>query len=60
MPCGKLCWQEANDWTKYQEEVMLNKFFGFLEVDIEVPEDNYEYFSEMCPIFINKEYAEEV
>jgi hypothetical protein len=60
MPCGKLYWKENDDWIKYQEEVMTNKFFGFLEVDIEVPEDKWEYFSEMCPLFINKEYTEEV
>src|SRR5271165_3244992 len=46
---------ETNDF-KY---VTSNDFFGFLEVDIEVPEDKYEYFSEMCPIFKNAEYSEE-
>jgi hypothetical protein len=60
MPCGKLYWKENDDWIKYREELITNKFFGFLEVDIEVPEDKWEYFSEMCPIFINKEYTEEV
>jgi len=60
MPCGKLYWNETDDWPKYNEDVMNDKYFGFLEVDIEVPEDKWEYFSEMCPIFINKEYDENV
>ena len=60
MPCGKLCWKENNDWIKYREEVMADAFFGFLEVDIEVPEDKWEYFGEMCPIMLNKEYTEEI
>ena len=30
---------------------MTDNFFGFLEVDIEVPEYKWNYFSEMCPIF---------
>jgi hypothetical protein len=60
MACGKLYWKENNDWEKYQKEVATNKFFGFLEVDIHVPEDKWNYFSEMCPIFVNKEYNEEV
>ena len=60
MPCGKLYWKENDNWSYYQKQVMTDKFFGFLEVDIEVPEDKWEYFSEMCPIFINKEYSEDV
>ena len=60
MPCGKLFWKETDDQTKYVKEVLEDKFFGFLEVDIEVPEDKYNYFSEMCPLFVNKEYDEEV
>ena len=60
IPCGKLFWQDTDDWSKYREEVLMDKFFGFLEVDIEVPEDKYNYFSEMCPLFVNKEYDENV
>lgn len=54
MPCGELKWVETND-LKY---VTDKDFFGFLEVDISVPEDKYEYFSEMAPIFKNMEYDE--
>ena len=60
MPCGKLYWKETEDWLKYKEEVLKDRFFGFLEVDIEVTEDKWEYFGEMCPLFINKEFTEEV
>ena len=41
-------------WLKY-----LETFFGLIELDIEVPEDKYEYFGEMPPIFKNIEYCEE-
>jgi len=46
----------SNKDIKYLKE----EFYGFLEVDIHVPEDKYEYFSEMCPIFKNMEYDESV
>ncbi|CAP29846.1 Protein CBG10425 [Caenorhabditis briggsae] len=44
MPCGKLYFKESNNW----------------KVDIEVPKDKWNYFSEMCPIFVNKEYDETI
>ena len=37
----------------------LGTFFGFIEIDIEIPKDKYEYFGEMPPIFKNIEYSEE-
>ena len=37
----------------------LETFFGLIEVDIEIPEDKYEKFGEMPPIFKNIEYSEE-
>src|SRR5271165_5108450 len=49
---------------KLQEEISgkklkwLGTFFGLVEVDIEIPEDKYEYFGEMPPIFKNIEYSE--
>lgn len=62
MPCGKLYYQETDDFSFYQKSLMSNvfPFFGFLEVDIEVPEDKWEYFGELSPIFVNKEYDESV
>ena len=37
----------------------LETFFGIVELDIEIPQDKYEYFSEMPPIFKNIVYSEE-
>src|SRR5271166_1587966 len=37
----------------------LKTFFGLVEVDIKIPENKYEYFGEMPPIFKNIEYSEE-
>jgi len=36
----------------------FNTFFGLVEVDIKIPEDKYNYFGEMSPIFKNIEYSE--
>jgi len=56
MMCGELKYITTDDVNKY-----LNKdFFGFLEVDIEVPEHLYNYFSELPPIVKNIEYTEEI
>ena len=50
---------------KLQGEISGNKlkwltaFFGLVEVDIKIPEEKYEYFGEMPPIFKNIEYSEE-
>ena len=56
MLCGQLKLIETDD-MKY---VYDKKFFGFLEVDIEVPKDLYNYFSELPPIVKNAEYDESV
>ena len=55
MPCGKLEWEETNDLS-----IINNEFYGYLEVDIEVPEEKYEYFCEVCPLFQNVEIDESV
>jgi len=46
--------QKPNKWLEF-----LETFFGLIEVDIEIPEDKYEKFGEMPPIFKNMEYDEE-
>ena len=58
MLCGKLYWKETSN-KKYIVNTIKDKFFGMLEVDIRVPEDKYEYFSQMCPIFKNMEFSQE-
>ncbi|EFP06777.1 hypothetical protein CRE_13804 [Caenorhabditis remanei] len=60
MPCGKLYFKENDDWEKIKKQLLENSFFGFLEVDVSVPKDKWNYFSEMSPIFVNKEYDETI
>jgi len=56
MFCGKLQLIETND-IKYVHD---KNFFGFLEVDIEVPKHLYNYFGELQPIVKNVEYDENI
>ena len=37
-----------NSWMTF-----LESFFGAIEIDIEIPEDKYDTFAEMPPIFKN-------
>ena len=60
MLCGKLQYFETSDIKKYIQDTLKDQFFGLLKVDIRVPEDKFEYFSEMCPIFKNAEYTQDV
>jgi len=53
MPCGKLQYIAKS-------EVDLNTFFGFVEVDIHVPEHLYNYFGEFPPIVKNIQYSNEI
>jgi len=53
MPCGTLQY-------KTKDNINLNTFFGFAEVDIEVPPHLYNYFSEFPPIVKNIEYSNEI
>ena len=48
---GKL---NSSTWVTF-----LDSFFGIVELDLEIPQDKYEYFGEMPPIFKNIEYNEE-
>ena len=57
MPCGKEKHVKVKTPTSpYNIKVLTNKvlrneLFGFVQVDIEVPETLYEKFSEMAPLF---------
>ena len=53
MPTGKYNRIESYDLKKLEEDILNDKIFGFLKVDIETPEHLKEYFSEMTPIFKN-------
>ena len=59
MLCGKLALEETSDDKKYIPDTLSGEFFGMLKVQLHVPEDKYEYFSQMCPIFKNIEYSQE-
>src|SRR5207248_4817728 len=49
--------QDLTSQAKWVE--FLNTFFGLVELDIEIPEDKYNYFGEMPPILKNIEFSEE-
>ena len=69
MPCGKekvfKCNPEAKpeQSSAEQDEIIQNvlndKFFGFFEVDLEVPEQKRKRFSEFCPLFVISEVPED-
>jgi hypothetical protein len=39
------------DFIQLKEDILNDKLFGFIQVDIETLEDSKDYFSEMTPIF---------
>ena len=61
MPCGKERVVHYNNNNKGIAAAMLTHkvkagtWFGFAEVDIEIPEHLRTKFEEMCPLFLNKE-----
>lgn len=55
MPCGQLEMLEEVETADTVAKVLKDDIFGFVEVDIHVPEHLYNYFSEMPPIFKNVE-----
>ena len=44
---------ESYDLEKFEQDILNDKIFGFFELDIKVPDNLKEYFSEMTPIFKN-------
>ena len=55
MPVAKytVLFIESYDPEQFEYDVINNKIFGFFEVDIKVPDNLREYFSEMTPTFRN-------
>jgi len=53
MPTGDYKRIESYDLKQLEEDILNNKLFGFMKVDIETPEHLKEYFEEMTPIFKN-------
>ena len=66
MPCGKEKYMEIED--PYDEtmikrtcdRILSGRLFGFLQVDIEVPEHLMDTFSEFSPLFAVDKIPEEV
>ena len=61
MPCGKEKVFQGNpeEKDKLIQNVLNEKLFGFFQVDIEVPEQLLDKFSEFSPIFILSEVPED-
>ena len=61
MPCGKEKVFKCNPEEKDEliQNVLNDKLFGFFEVDIEVPDQLRDKFSEFCPLFVISEVPED-
>ena len=60
MPCGKeKVFQNPEEKDKLIQNVLNDKLFGFFQVDIEVPEQLLDKFSEFSPLFILSEVPED-
>ena len=63
MPCGKEFVEHYEDPVQAAQDLIprmySKRWFGFAEVDIEVPQDLWENFEEFPPIFINQSVGEE-
>ena len=63
MPCGKEFVVHYKDPVRAVpmliENLYTERWFGFAEVDIEVPQELWEEFEEFPPIFINQSVGEE-
>jgi hypothetical protein len=55
MPTGKHQHIKEYNLNKLKHDILNDKLFGFVQVDIETPENLKEKFSEMTPIFKNTE-----
>ena len=61
MPCGKdtlVVNKKPFDQkriAKFSKDVLKGKVFGFAQVDIEVPDELYDKFSKMSPLFVVQE-----
>ena len=61
MPCGKETLIVNNKlfdqkrFAKFSKDDSKEKVFGFAQVDIEVPDELYDKFSEMTPLFVVQE-----
>ena len=65
MPCGKEkvfhcdTRERGDSEAELIQNVLNDKLFGFFQVDIEVPDQLRDKFSEFCPLFVISEVPEE-
>ena len=63
IPCGKEFVEHYKDPVQAAQDLIprmySKRWFGFAEVDIEVPQDLWEKFEEFPPIFINQSVGKE-
>ena len=62
MPCGKESYVEVSNPRTIKDlcdKVMMGELFGFLQVDIHIPDGLLEKFSEFSPLFIIDEVPED-
>ena len=53
MPTGQHEHVKEYKLNELNDDILNDKLFGFVQVDIETPEHSKEKFSEMTPIFQN-------
>jgi hypothetical protein len=53
MPTGKHNHINNYDLQQLEQDILNDKLFGFVQLDIETPDHLKEFFSEMTPIFKN-------
>ena len=53
MPTGDYEQIYEYDLQQLRKDVISDKLFGYVECDVKVPDNLYDHFSEMCPIFKN-------
>ena len=62
MPCGKESYVEVSNPRIFKDlcdKVMMGELFGFLQVDIHIPDGLLEKFSKFSPLFIIDEVPED-
>ena len=63
MPCGKEQYvgvDQPNDMEELYNQVMNGELFGFLQVDIHIPDELIDKFSEFCPLFVMDSIPDEL
>ena len=53
MPVGDYTLIDSYDLQKLKDDILNDKLFGFIEVDIKTPSHFKNYFEDMSPIFKN-------